>query len=150
MATPAARLAGRKGKPHRTRSTKAKETTGTSEQIRRAKNGDGQVTPEEARAAEEEFDVGVEKERTKYRKEGAKEQRQATRGQARRTLGQRAVQRVGSYEVSGVSVDDGAGLILGLMVWVVVLNFIRNGPDGVRALLRAKFLNQGPGKEPLP
>jgi hypothetical protein len=146
MATPAARLAGTKGKAHRTRSTKAKETTGTSEQIRRAKNGDGQVTPAEARAAEEEFDVGVEKERTKYRREGARQQRQATR----RTVVQRTVQRVGSYEVGGVSVDDGAGLILGLMAWVVVLNFIRNGPDGVKALLRAKFLNQGPGGEPLP
>jgi hypothetical protein len=145
MATPAARLAS-KGKPHRTRSTKAKTTTGTAEQIRRAKNGDGQVTPAEARAAEQEFDVGVEKERTKYRKEGARQQRQATR----RTVVQRTVQRVGSYEVGGVSVDDGAGLILGLMVWVVVLNFIRNGPDGVKTLLRAKFLNQGPGREPLP
>jgi hypothetical protein len=146
MATPAARLAG-KGKAQRTRrSTKAKETTGTSEQIRRAKNGNGQVTPEEARAAEQEFDVGVEKERTKYRKEGAKQQRQATR----RTVVQRTVQRVGGYEVGGVSIDDGAGLILGFMVWVVVLNFIRNGPDGVKALLRAKFLNQDPKGEPLP
>lgn len=42
----------------------------------------------------------------------------------------------------------GGGFVLGLMVWAVVRAYIGNdktglsGPDGVKALLRAKFLNK--------
>lgn len=36
----------------------------------------------------------------------------------------------------------GAGLVLGVIVWAVVLNYIQGGTPQVRKLLRAKFLNQ--------
>lgn len=34
------------------------------------------------------------------------------------------------------------GLVLGVLAWAVGLTFLRSGPEGVTALLRAKFLNQ--------
>jgi hypothetical protein len=41
--------------------------------------------------------------------------------------------------------DQGAGVILAGLVWVwVVLPYVRGGQDEVKAVLRAKFLNQGP------
>uniref|UniRef100_UPI003B3AE343 hypothetical protein n=1 Tax=Micromonospora sp. TaxID=1876 RepID=UPI003B3AE343 len=48
-------------------------------------------------------------------------------------------------------VQDGAGWVLGLLLWgYVVLPFIRGGPDRVAAVLRAKFLNQAPDGTELP
>jgi len=48
----------------------------------------------------------------------------------------------------GVSVNDGAGFVLGLLAWVLTMQYIRGGPDGVKAWLRAKFLNQTTGGRP--
>jgi hypothetical protein len=48
----------------------------------------------------------------------------------------------------GVSVNDGAGFILGLLAWVLTMQYIRGGRDGVKAWLRAKFLNQTSGGRP--
>jgi hypothetical protein len=47
-------------------------------------------------------------------------------------------------------VDDGAGVLLGLLAWVVTLAYLDRGLPGVRDLLRAKFINQGPDREWLP
>lgn len=48
-------------------------------------------------------------------------------------------------------VDDGAGFILGLLVWGwLVLPFITHGPSGVKAVLMAKFLNKAPDGSWLP
>jgi hypothetical protein len=47
-----------------------------------------------------------------------------------------------------VSVNDGAGFILGLLAWVLTMQYIRGGRDGVKAWLRAKFLNQTSGGRP--
>lgn len=42
-------------------------------------------------------------------------------------------------------VDHGAGAILGVVVWAwVVLPFLKDGPDGVKRMLLAKFFNKGP------
>jgi hypothetical protein len=47
-------------------------------------------------------------------------------------------------------VEDGAGFLLGVFVWVLTLAYLRGGPAGVRDWLRAKFLNKGPGGQALP
>lgn len=39
-------------------------------------------------------------------------------------------------------VDDGAGFVLGLLSYALVLAYLRGGTEGVRAWLRAKFLNE--------
>jgi len=41
--------------------------------------------------------------------------------------------------------DDGAGLILGLFVYALGVNYLRGGWPGVKLWLRAKFLNDAPG-----
>jgi len=140
MAVPAKKMAGKASRARR--STKAGFATGTSEQISRAKDGE-QVTPEQIRATEESFDKDVEQERSKQRNIGAKQQR-------RKTFSKRAYEGIAGYEVGGVSLEDGAGLILGFMAWVVVLRYIKDGPQGVRDLLKAKFLNKGPDGKELP
>ncbi len=38
--------------------------------------------------------------------------------------------------------NTGGGFVLGLLGYVLVLNYVRDGKDGVKAWLRAKFLNQ--------
>jgi len=49
---------------------------------------------------------------------------------------------------TGVTVDDGAGVLLGAFLWALTLAYInpagahRGGVDGVRDWLRAKFLNK--------
>lgn len=46
---------------------------------------------------------------------------------------------------------DASGFVLGLLAWSWVgLPFIKNGPTGVKNVLRAKFLNKGPKGEDLP
>lgn len=47
--------------------------------------------------------------------------------------------------------DDGAGWILGLLLWGwVVLPFVKGGPTGVKNVLMAKFLNKAPDGSWLP
>jgi len=49
------------------------------------------------------------------------------------------------------AVDHGAGFLLGLMFWAWVgLPFLRDGMDGVRDVLRAKFTNKAPDGTWLP
>lgn len=43
-------------------------------------------------------------------------------------------------------VDAGGGVILGALAYVLALAYIRGGSDGVKAWLRAKFLNQVGGQ----
>jgi hypothetical protein len=46
---------------------------------------------------------------------------------------------------AGRVVDNGAGFLLGLLVWGwVIMPLIHGGPKGVRDMIRAKFLNKGP------
>lgn len=75
-----------------------------------------------------------------------KARQQASRGR------QRVIQQASSADLPavGVSVDDGAGVLLGFLVWIVVLNYIQGGPTKVRQLLKAKFFNQGPDGKELP
>lgn len=53
---------------------------------------------------------------------------------------------------SGRSVGaDGAGWVLGLVLWAgVVLPFLNGGPAGVKAWWMAKFLNKAPDGSELP
>lgn len=45
-------------------------------------------------------------------------------------------------------VNDGAGVLLGFLLWVwVVLPFLAGGKARVNAVLRAKFMNKGPDGE---
>ena len=52
---------------------------------------------------------------------------------------------------TGGVTNGAAGFVLGLLVWGwVVMPFVRGGPGAVRDVLRAKFLNKGPGGVWLP
>lgn len=52
---------------------------------------------------------------------------------------------------SGGAVSDGAGWVLGLVLWAgVALPFIHGGPAGVKAWWMAKFLNKAPDGSALP
>lgn len=43
---------------------------------------------------------------------------------------------------SGLSASDGAGFLLGVFAWAVVLNFLRGGGPQVRQWLKAKFTGE--------
>lgn len=52
---------------------------------------------------------------------------------------------------SGGAVSDGAGWMLGLILWAgVALPFIHSGPAGVKAWWMAKFFNKAPDGSALP
>lgn len=42
----------------------------------------------------------------------------------------------------GTPIEEGAGVLLGIVLYALLLNFVRYGPDGVRGWLAAKFINQ--------
>src|SRR5437899_3701853 len=44
-----------------------------------------------------------------------------------------------------LSASDGAGFLLGVFAWAIVLNFLRGGPGGVTKWLRAKFFGEAAG-----
>jgi len=70
-------------------------------------------------------------------------ERTPERGSRRRRRG--VVERVGATRVplsGGVTVDDGAGLLLGIFAWAVALQYFRGGMPQVREFLAAKFLNK--------
>lgn len=46
--------------------------------------------------------------------------------------------------------DDAAGLLAGLVVYALVLSYIRQGPAGPAAWIKAKFVNRGPDGSYLP
>lgn len=51
----------------------------------------------------------------------------------------------------GSTVQDGAGVVLGFLVWVwVVLPYLNGGASNVGAVLKAKFTNKGPDGSDLP
>ncbi|MCU1449333.1 MAG: hypothetical protein JWP02_1503 [Acidimicrobiales bacterium] len=53
----------------------------------------------------------------------------------------------------GTVVEEGAGFLLGLVLYALVLSYIKYGPDGVRGWLAAKFFNRPynpPGAAPPP
>jgi len=55
------------------------------------------------------------------------------------------VDRVGAARVplgGGVTIDDGAGLLLGVFAWAVALQYFRGGMPQVQKFLAAKFLNK--------
>jgi hypothetical protein len=65
----------------------------------------------------------------------------AARGRAR-ALTERPV------PVAGISVNDGAGFVLGVLAWVLTVQYLQHGVPGVKAWLRAKFLNRTTGARP--
>jgi len=74
-----------------------------------------------------------------YRSRKTRQRRSSGRARA---ISERAVPGV------GLSVNDGAGFILGLLAWVLTMQYIRGGQAQVKAWLRAKFLNQTSGGRP--
>lgn len=76
------------------------------------------------------------------------------RGRIRRAAGTTArPERLAStpFRPGGrLTVNDASGFLLGVFVWVLVLQFLRDGPQGVRDWLRAKFLNRDPSGKELP
>jgi hypothetical protein len=65
--------------------------------------------------------------------------------QRREERGDRAGQRTSGRPGGGAGsdlVNDGAGFLLGLFVYALVLNYLRGGPDRVKGWLAAKFINK--------
>ncbi|MGI8685123.1 MAG: hypothetical protein ACR2MO_08575 [Acidimicrobiales bacterium] len=58
-------------------------------------------------------------------------------------LAQRSGRGFRAVATGGTS--DGAGFLLGLIVYAVFLNYVRAGPAGATAWIKAKFLNQTTG-----
>lgn len=52
------------------------------------------------------------------------------------------VRQAAGNSISFDGVDDGAGFLLGLIGYALVLAYLRNGPAGVKGWMRAKFLNE--------
>ena len=122
------------GKPRRSRRTSPSVGQG-SERV---------LPPGALSDLEEEY---LQEEQAKYdRKRRRKAQRPTPRERIRRGTTQVARAPL----APGITVDDGAGLLLGLIAWVIALQYIRGGPAAVRAWLAAKFLNKGPGGSELP
>lgn len=76
-------------------------------------------------------------------------------GAARSVFGRQARDRAGSAfnavkTSKGSAAHEGAGFILGTLVWCwVVLPFMSGGLVGMKNTLRAKFINEGPDGKPL-
>jgi len=57
----------------------------------------------------------------------------------------------GAWSSTASTVESGAGLLLGVLVWGwVILPFIKGGPTRVKDVLRAKFFNKAPDGTWLP
>lgn len=41
-----------------------------------------------------------------------------------------------------LTAKDGSGFLFGLLLYVLALNYVRHGPEGVKGWLGAKFLNK--------
>ncbi len=64
--------------------------------------------------------------------------------------GPRPADRASGGSAPGV-VQEGAGWVLGMLLWAwVALPFIQGGPEQVKNVWRAKFLNQAPDGSQLP
>lgn len=86
--------------------------------------------------------------------EGAPEDRQAANARQRPGRARRAAATIARPERlaatplrpgGGLTVNDGAGFVLGALGWVLTVQYLRGGTAGVKAWLRAKFLNQTSG-----
>lgn len=64
-----------------------------------------------------------------------------SRGSRTASTGQRLLQGARD-SVAGGFVEEGAGLLLGLLAWALVLAYFRGGPAAVKGWLAAKFLNK--------
>ncbi len=138
------------GRAPRRRSTRAPVVPVSGRDFNAAKNedGEGEFTQEQREAADREFDADVEGERERYRRQGARQARSGPKTRQRRSSGrQRAISERAVPGV-GLSVNDGASFILGLLAWVLTMQYIRGGQAQVKAWLRAKFLNQTSGGRP--
>lgn len=72
----------------------------------------------------------------------ADERRRAARATASRVTSSKPARRAVS------TAQAGSGLVLGMLAWALALSFLRDGPDGPKAWLRSKFLNDPtPGKK---
>lgn len=47
-----------------------------------------------------------------------------------------------SVVAGGSAAEEGAGVLLGLVLYALLLSYVRYGPDGVRGWVAAKFLNK--------
>ena len=119
----------------------------SSRKVERAKQEDngGPVADTRTRQQRGRDELGYAR---SYRATPGQRQARQRRSRAR----QRAVEGITGADlpVVGVSVDDGAGVLLGFLVWIVVLNYIQGGPKKVKQLLKAKLFNQGPDGSELP
>lgn len=121
----------------------------SSEKVERAKREDREASGESedtrTRQQRGRDELGYARDYRQRPQQGQKRER------ASRTR-ERAIQRVSSAEapIVGMSVDDGAGVLLGFLVWIVVLNYIQGGRERVTQLLKAKFFNQTPDGRELP
>ena len=119
----------------------------SSRKVERAKqedNGDGSADTR-TRLQRGRDELGYARD---YQRTPGQRQARERRSRARRSL----VEGVTGADLPGVgvSVDDGAGVLLGFLVWIVVLNYIQGGSKKVRQLLKAKFFNQAPDGSELP
>ena len=132
--------------PRRRKST-LPEFEVSSRKVERAKkedNGDASVDTR-TRQQRGRDELGYARD---YRRRPQQRQAQEQRSRAR----ERLVGGATSADLPGVgvSVDDGAGVLLGFLVWIAVLNYIQGGPTKVKQLLKAKFFNQAPDGSELP
>lgn len=73
-----------------------------------------------------------------------------SRRSGRARLGRGFTNAATAGRAKGGVVNDGAGILLGLMVWGwIIVPYVKDGKQGVRDTLSAKFFNKKGGK-PLP
>lgn len=86
-------------------------------------------------------------------KRAAREERSRARhpaGGTRSTAGKAAGRIVDRQQRRAVGIAaDGAGFVLGLLAWALVLSYLRGGTPAVQGWLKAKFINEPyqPGKK---
>jgi hypothetical protein len=115
------------------RSTTADWATGTNEQIEAAK---GEPAEGDTRTRQQRGRDSLD-----YERDGQRRRRGGS-GARRRSS---PADRVGAARLplsGGVTVDDGAGLILGLFAYAVVLQWFKGGAPQVKRFLAAKFVNK--------
>jgi len=69
-------------------------------------------------------------------------------GSARPLAAVRSSTRIFREPAAEISLDDGAGLILGVITWIVAIQYLEGGMSQVQKWLRAKFLNYEGGRKP--
>jgi hypothetical protein len=122
------------------RSTTAEWSTGTAEQIAAAKGaGEEDAEEQDTRTRKERGQDEMLYERDYQRT------RKGRGGSRPRRRGSSPAERLGAVRLpasGGVTVDDGAGLLLGLFAYAVVLQWFEGGAPQVKRFLAAKFVNK--------